>query len=305
MPSPTPSLLQQFSSEIAGRVAAAAPSTVSIATKDHMASGFFLQPGVVVTASEALDGDRGSEIEILCVAGKTRMTLAGRDPSTDIAILTGDAATGAALQLAADATIIAGEAAIVVGRSPHGVSCAVGFVSLAGAEWESMRGGRIDRRIRLDNRLERHQEGGPVLNAAGQCIGMAVLGPRRGTLVIPSATLQRISADLLQHGRIQHGYLGIAGQPIRPQPVGPATAQNGGAGTGLLVLSLDAGGPARLAGILQGDIITAVAGKPVGSPRQLRRSLGPDTVGRSVSCLLIRAGQPMTLDITVGEREPK
>ena len=127
-----------------------------------------------------------------------------------------------------------------------------------------------------------------------------MLGPRRGTLVIPAATLQRISADLLQHGRIRHGYLGIAGQPIRPQSTTTDTAQNG-----LLVLSLDAGGPARQAGILQGDIITAVAGKPIGSPRQLRRSLGPDTVGCSVSCALIRAGQSMTLDITVGEREAK
>ena len=70
-----------------------------------------------------------------------------------------------------------------------------------------------------------------------------------------------------------------------------------------MVLRLDRSGPAHQAGILQGDIITSIAGKPITSPRELRRSLGPDTVGRSVTCTIIRAGQPITLDVVVTERQ--
>ena len=293
------SLLSQFSSEIANLAASAAPSTVAITGRGRAASGFFWRPTVVVTASEALDAERGATIEVLSSAGRIPMTFAGRDPSTDIAILTSAATTGVALALATG-PVKTGEVTIVAGRSAHGTSSAVGFVSLAGDAWESMRGGRIDSRLRLGTRLERHQEGGPVLNAEGAVIGMAVFGPHRRTLVIPSSTIERIATTLLTDGRIKRGYLGIAGQPVRPQLAkaeGSETAR-----FGLLVLHLDTGGPAHRAGFLQGDIITAIGDKPIGSPRQLRRSLTTDMVGQTLACNLIRAGQPMTLDVTIADR---
>ena len=302
MPNPAP-LLSQFSSEIAALVAAAAPATVAIATRERASSGFFWRPNVVVAASDAIDADHGSEIEVISQAGRARMKLAGRDPATDVAILTSEAVSGAPLALAASAVVAAGEAVVVTGRSAHGVGCAVGFVSLVGEAWESMRGGKIDQRIGLDLRLRRELEGGPVLNAVGLVIGMAVAGPRRRTVVIPAATIERIAVTLLEHGRIKYGYLGVAGQPIRPQAAAGSTGSE--ARTGLVVLGLDTGGPAHQAGILQGDIITSVAGKPVGSPRQLRRSLGPDTVGRAVPCEIVRAGARMTVNVTIGERQSR
>ena len=142
-----------------------------------------------------------------------------------------------------------------------------------------------------------------MLDAAGAAIGMAVRGPRRRTLVIPASTIERIAARLLQDGRIKQGYFGVAGQTIRLETA--TTPQGGPAQTGLMVLRLDRNGPAHAAGILQGDIITSIAGKPIGSPRELRRSLGPDTVGRSVACTIIRAGQPLTRDVAVTERQTR
>ena len=293
MPTPSP-MLAQLSSEIAALVAAAAPSTVALAARHRSASGFFWRPNVVVAASDSIDADDGSEIDVISQGGCVRMKLAGRDPATDIAILTSEAANGTPLSLGGSESVAAGQTVVVAGRSAHGVGCAVGCVSLAGDAWESMRGGRIDQRIGLDLRLRRELEGGPVLNAAGAAIGMAAPGPRRRTVVIPASTIERIAATLLQHGRIKYGYLGVAGQPIR-------TLER----AALMVLGLDSSGPAQQAGILQGDIILSVAGKAVGSPRRLRRALGPDTVGHAVPCELIRGGQPLTVSVTVGERQSR
>ncbi|WP_204280305.1 hypothetical protein, partial [Raoultella ornithinolytica] len=66
--------------------------------------------------------------------------------------------------------------------------------------WQSMRGGEIDARIELDTRLRGTAEGGLVVNAAGQAFGMAVFGPRRRVLVIPSATIERVATKLESHG---------------------------------------------------------------------------------------------------------
>ena len=103
MPSPAP-LLSQFSSEIASLVAAAAPSTVAISTRDRNASGFFWRPNGVVAASDAIDAEHGSEIEVISHAGPIRMTLAGRDRATDVAILTSATAQGAPMALAVNIT---------------------------------------------------------------------------------------------------------------------------------------------------------------------------------------------------------
>jgi S1-C subfamily serine protease len=163
-------------------------------------------------------------------------------------------------------------------------------VSLAGGSWRSLRGGDIDARLELDVRLHHSQEGGLALDASGQAIGMAVLGPRR-VLVIPTATIERVATRLESHGRIARGYLGVGLQAIKLDD-----------GIGAMVMSVDKSGPSAAAGIRQGDVIVGWNDEKISGVRQLLRSLGPDSVGQVVDLLVRRGGEPMRFKMTIGER---
>ena len=167
------------------------------------------------------------------------------------------------------------------------------MVSRSTGAWQSLRGGDIDARVELDVRLRRSAEGGLVLDAGGQAIGMAVFAPRRQALVVPAATIERVADALATHGRIARGYLGLAMQPV---------ALDGTRRSGVMVMSVDSHGPGAAAGMQQGDIILACNGDPVGQVRALVRKLGPETVGQSVTLEVSRGGQVQPVRIAVGER---
>ena len=151
----------------------------------------------------------------------------------------------------------------------------------------------IEARIELDLRLRRSAEGGVTLNAAGQAIGMAVFGPRRRVLVIPSATIERVAAKLESHGRIARGYLGLGLQPV---------AIEGGDESGAMVMSVDPQGPGAAAGLYQGDIIVSWNSEPIRHVYSLLRALGPDSVGQTVTLGLRRAGETKQVPLTIAER---
>ena len=165
-------------------------------------------------------------------------------------------------------------------------------MSSAGPAWYSLRGGRIDTRIELDTSLRRSAEGGLALDAAGRAVGMAVFGPRRRVLVIPSATLERVAAQLENHGRIARGYLGLGLQPV----------QLDDGGVGAMVMTIDRDGPGTAAGVRQGDVIVRWNGVPIATVPALIRSLGSDSIGLVVALSILRAGEPMDLHLTIGER---
>ena len=218
--------------------------------------------------------------------------LAGRDPSTDVALLRVDRSDLPPVSLAASA-VAAGALAIAVGAEDGTPTAALGVVSRAAGPWRSLRGGEIDARIELDLRLRRSAEGGLALDAAGQAIGMAVFGPRRRVLVIPSATIERVAAKLESHGRIARGYLGLGLQPV---------AIESGDGSGAMVMSVDPQGPGAAAGVYQGDIIVAWNGEPIRHVQSLLRALGPDSVGQTVTLGLRRAGETKQVPLTIAER---
>ena len=282
--------LQTFSSAISDLGARAAPSVVAVHSHRSRSSGFIWRPGLIVTADEAL-ADEG-EISVTLPGGESLpATLAGRDPSTDIALLRVDRAN---LQPAwlGPVTAAAGVLAIVVGSQDGSPTAALGVVSFAGGGWRSLRGGEIDNRIELDASMRRSNEGGLALDATGRAFGMAVFGPRRRVLVIPSATIDRVAAKLDTHGRIPRGYLGLALQPVRLD----------GEGVGAMVMSVDANGPGAAAGMRQGDVIVAWDGEVIQSVRALLRALGPDSVGETIRLGLKRAGEPMEVNLQIGER---
>ena len=285
MTDPTP--LSSLSSAVADIVARAAPAVVSVHSHRIRASGFVWKPGLIVTADEALADD--GEIEIKRADGSTRpATIAGRDHTTDIALLRCDADT-APIKLSSDVPAL-GSLSVVTAADRGAPTAALGMVSLAGARWRSLRGGDIDARIELDVRLRGSRQGGLALNASGDAFGMAVLGPRR-VLVIPTATIERVAARLETHGRIVRGYLGLGMQPVRLDD-----------GFGAMVMSVDKTGPSAAAGIRQGDVIVGLNNEKLSSVRSLLRALGPDSVGSVVEVTARRADEPVNFKLTIGER---
>jgi len=292
MTDPSTTSLSLLSSAIAGVVARATPAIVSVHSHRSRASGFIWKPNIVVTADETL-ADEG-EISIELSDGTVRPArIAGRDHTTDVALLRFDTQDDtkeiAPIKLSPDVPML-GSLSVVVAAERGLPAAALGTVSLVGGRWRSLRGGEIDVRVELDVRLRHSHQGGLVLDATGDAIGMAVLGPRR-VLVIPTATIERVAGRLETHGRIAQGYLGVGLQPVKLDD-----------GIGAMVMNVDKSGPSSAAGMRQGDVIVGWNDSRISGVRSLLQALGPDSVGSAVDVTVRRAGEPVRLKLTIGER---
>ena len=291
-------LLVQFSNALATRAEAAKNAVVAIrlAHGRHI-TGMAWRSEIVVASEQSLP--RKDDFEIVAAGGAVLTAkIAGRDPGTNIAILR-------LAQSIASPSIAAGEArtgavALAIGADgTGGASARLGFVNLAGAEWHSSHGGLIDRRIVLDVNLARREEGGPVFDAAGACLGMSTFGPRGQVIAIPTATVERIVPLLLKDGRVARGWLGVALQAVA---VPDALRETADQSSGLMVMSVVEGGPAAQAGILAGDIILSVDGTSTHRFRNIARNFGSGSIGRKADLRLIRSGTVITVQATIAER---
>ena len=266
------------------------PCVTAVQSHRSRSSGFVWRPGLIVTADAALSEE--GELAVTLAGGDTvAAQLVGRDPTTDVALLRVERPDLEPVALVAPPVAV-GTLAIAVGAEHGAPTAALGLVSRAAGPWRSLRGGEIDARIELDVRLRRRAEGGLALDAAGRTIGMAVFGPRRRVLVIPSATIERVAARLESHGRIARGYLGLGLQLVAMED----------GGSGAMVMSVDPQGPGAAAGFYQGDIVVAWNGAPIRHVQSLLHALGPDSIGQTVTVGLRRAGETKQVPLTIAER---
>ena len=289
----------QLSNELAALVAAAAQSVVAVHGGGRRpSSGIIWQPGIVVTAEETIVRD--ADLALTLPGGnQVPATLAGRDPSTDIAVLRYEATPApkafATSPFAAD--LRAGHIAVAIGSAEGEAVATLGIVALAGGAWRSRLGGQLDARLVIDARLPTIAEGGALVSADGSLIGIPVFGPRRRVLAIPAATIARVVPIIEDRGHITRGYLGVGLQRV---PL--AAAEGAETRRGAMVVTLDPAGPAKAAGILQGDIIVRLGGSAVTGLRSLYQQLGSDAVGKKMAVDLIRAGVHKTVDVTIAPR---
>jgi len=284
--------LAALSSEIAEVVERAASSVAAVHARPRFSSsGVFWRPGIIVTAEHTIR--RQEEITVTLPGGGTApATFAGGDAGTDIAVLKVEEPGAPAVLATADPA--AGHLALALGRSENsGINATLGIVSAISGPWRTWRGGRLDRYIRLDLTLYPASSGGPVLNVAGETIGIATSALSRiAGLAVPASTINRVIDEVLARGRVARGYLGVGLQPVEL----PDHQK------GLIVLSLEPQGPAAQAGVLIGDVLVSLAGEAVADTDDIQTALELKGVGQAIEALVVRGGAPRTLSVTIGER---
>jgi S1-C subfamily serine protease len=288
--------LAAFSNDLVATIDAVAPAVVGVEGRDRVgSSGFFLRPDLIVTADHAIESD---DVTVVYAEGRSEPArIAGRDPSTDIALLSVATAGPTALAAVLGPEVRVGAIAVAVARDDDGdLAATMGVVGSVGAPWRTWRGGEIDRFIRADLSLYPRFSGSPLVDAAGALIGMNTWGlSRRQAVVVPAATIVRVAAALAARGRIARGYLGVAMQSIELPPAF-------GSGRGVIALGVAPGGPAERGGLIVGDIITTLAGQRIGDSDGIAGLLDAAGIGNETTVGIVRAGQPLELAVTVGER---
>ncbi|HKU17354.1 MAG TPA: S1C family serine protease [Steroidobacteraceae bacterium] len=293
--------LSSLSQAIESQVAAAQGLVVAVRNASHRhVSAMLWQPDVVVTSEQAI-GERG-EYEVVTASGVTTAArVVGRDAGTNVLVLrpaTPLPAGRASARLPTAARV--GTLALALGADVNGAPTArLGLINSVGAQWYSRAGGRLEQRIALDIGLGRTEEGGPVLDADGALLGMSTLGPPGVVLVIPAATLDRVVPQLLSAGQVARGWLGLGLQPVAiPEPLREAAGQT----SGMMVMSIAAGGPGAAAGVTAGDILLTIDGTSMRGLRRLMAQLDDVSVGRTVALRLIRGGEVLTLSVQIAAR---
>jgi S1-C subfamily serine protease len=297
------SVLARLSTDLADAVETAGHSTVTVNARRRMpATGIVWNAdGLIVTANHVVERD--DEITIGTPDGRTVPAwLAGRDPGSDLAILKVEA-TDLTPPTRSAGAIRPGHLVLAIGRpGPSGPMASFGVVSVVGGPWRTQQGATVEGFIRADVAMLPGFSGGPLVDAQGRVIGLnsSHLG-RGGGMTIPASAIDTIADSLLTHGKVRRGFLGIGAQSVNIPPA-LRTAAGIEQEQGLVIVGVEANGPAERDGLYLGDVIIAIDGNPVSTVEGLQDTLSGDLVGKRTEITILRGGSPQRLPVTVGER---
>ncbi len=303
MSNPASQTLVDFSNQLARAVERGAESIVAVHARPQLAStGVHWRDGLVVTTNGTVRRDR--DIAATLPDGKRiGATLQGRDPSTDLAVLR---IPGGSLPVATfgdTGSLRPGNLALALARlDDTGPRAAFGAVSVVAGAWRPYGGGEIDRLLQSDINLYPGFGGGPLVNAAGEALGVnSGRLSRPYTTTLPVETVNRVIDQLVSHGYVRRGYLGAGMQPVRLQP--QLRSRLGiDREVGLLVSTIQSDGPSAASGLLLGDVVIGIGGTPVAEPEDVLKVLNGDTAGKTLALELVRGGRLETVEVLIGER---
>jgi len=291
---------RQLQAALAGAVNATSPSLVRVARRRGGGTGIAWSDDLVITSSF----HAGDETQVGIDTGGGDLdardaVIVGRDPGSDVAVLR---VAGGGLRPAAFRDIddlAVGQLALALGRPGRSARASLRIVGVLGPEIRTPQGGRLDRFVESDRMIPRGFGGGPLVDLDGKVIGMNTRTLLRDAdVAVPTVTLRRVVAEILAHGGVRRGYLGVGAYPVA---VPSALAQSLGQDHGALVASVEDGGPAAAAGILVGDILVTLAGDPIAGPNELRHAL-LDRAGAAAEVALVRAGALQKIQVAIGSR---
>jgi len=302
-------LLDAYSQAVVNAAETVSPAVVKIDVHKRGAggaeargsgSGFIFTPdGLILTNSHVAGG--AARIDVTLSDGQRfDADLIGDDPHTDLAVIRISALKLATTTLGSSRGVRVGQLSIAIGN-PYGFECTVtaGVVSALGRTLRAQSGRLIDDVIQTDAALNPGNSGGPLVNSNGEVIGVntAIIMPAQGICFATAIdTAKVVVGQLLRHGRVRRGYIGVAGQnaPLSRRVVRYFDLP---VESGVRVMSIEPGSPAATAGLEEGDVIVAWDSKPVAGIDALHRLLTEQYLGASVEATVLRRAQKLTLAI--------
>jgi S1-C subfamily serine protease len=267
-------------------------------------SGFIIAPdGFILTNSHVVHD--ANQIAVSLPDGREYPAqLVGDDPDTDLAVVRIDAPQLGHVRLADSENLRVGQLVIAIGN-PLGFQASVtaGVISALGRSMHSQSGRLIDNIIQTDAALNPGNSGGPLVNSAGEVIGVntAMIRPAQGIcFAIASNTAKFVAGWLIRDGKIRRSYIGVAGQNV-PLHRRIVRFYNLPLETGVLVVSVEKESPAQRAGLREGDIIIAFNQTPMGSIHELHKMLMGEQIGVEAKVLIIRHTEKLLLSILPAE----
>ena len=284
-------------------------------------SGFVYDgEGHIVTNQHVVDG--ADTVSVRFWDGSTYDgTVVGSDPSTDLAVVKVDAPANVlkALELGKSDDLTVGEPVVALG-SPFGLEGTLtsGIVSALNREMTSPNNFTISNSIQTDAAINHGNSGGPLLNAAGEVVGVNTQIKRDSGgsdgigFAVPASTVASIVPQIISSGSVEHAYLGVGVASLSD-----SVAAELGVPAGAMVTEVREGTPAAEAGLVAasgsamvdgqsyptgGDVITAVDGKTITTGAELQNAVDAKKPGDSISITYTRDGQSHTVDITLGTR---
>ena len=308
-------LLDSYSQAVVDAVERVSPSVVNIETRraapkkrpSHdsrelggSASGFLFTPdGFILTNSHVVHGSES--IRVTREDGQVReATLIGDDPETDLAVVRIGPDSLTPATLGDSGAVRVGQIAIAIGN-PYGFQTTVtaGVVSALGRSLRAQTGRLIDNVLQTDAALNPGNSGGPLVDSRGDVIGVntAVIMPAQGIcFAIGINTAKFVAVRLIRDGKVTRSYIGLGGQTV---PVASRVARfhQLSVESGVLVVSLEQGGPCEQAGVRVGDRIVGFAGQPVGGIDALQLLLTEQRVGVPTPITVLRLTEKLDLEV--------
>src|SRR6266478_6136155 len=309
-------LLDAYSRTVVSAVTRVAPAVVNIDVTQRVngrrgageisgnGSGFIITPdGFILTNSHVVHA--ANSVTVTLQDGREYPAqLVGDDPDTDLAVIRIDAPQLTHVRLADSESLRVGQVVIAIGN-PLGFQASVtaGVISALGRSMHAQSGRLIDNIIQTDAALNPGNSGGPLVNSAGEVIGVntAMIRPAQGIcFAIGSNTARFVAGWLIKEGRIRRGYIGVAGQ-TSPLHRRVARFYHLANESGAMVVSIEKGSPAEQSRIRPDDVIVAFNDEPIASVHDLHKKLVGDRIGTPSKLTVLRGTEQLTIYVTPAE----